>query len=149
MSGSSADWPAAAWHPMTPMLGAVFLREARAAVPAAWSEATVRAALATVNHAMTAGVVSAAAQKLAQEVFKIMLLQKLKLASATLLMAGLIAWGASAALVSLGRGAPEGGGSAPGARRRGQGPIPPSRSPKPDSARHGRHVPGSRPGARP
>ncbi|MFI5457386.1 MAG: RNA polymerase sigma factor [Isosphaerales bacterium] len=32
------------------MLGAVFLREARAAVPAAWGEATVRAALATVNQ---------------------------------------------------------------------------------------------------
>ena len=32
------------------MLGAVLLREARVAVPAAWSEATVRAAVATVNH---------------------------------------------------------------------------------------------------
>ena len=82
-------------------LGAVFLREARAAVPAAWSEATVRAAVAVVNPTMTVGVVSAAAQQLAQEVFKIMLLQKLTLASAALLAAGLIAWGASAALVSL------------------------------------------------
>ena len=42
-------------------LGAVLLAEARAAVPAAWSEATVRAAVATVNHTMTVGVVSAAA----------------------------------------------------------------------------------------
>jgi RNA polymerase sigma factor (sigma-70 family) len=82
-------------------LGAVFLREAQAAVPAAWSEATVRAALATVNHTMTVGVVSAAATQLAQEVFKVMLLQKLKLGSATLLAAGFIAWGASAALVSI------------------------------------------------
>ena len=54
---------------------------------------------------MTVGVVSAAAKQLAQEVFKIMLLQKLTLASAALLAAGLIAWGASAALVSLQRGA--------------------------------------------
>ena len=46
-------------------------------MPAAWSEATVRAAVATVNHTMTVGVVSAAAQQLAQEVFKVMLLQKL------------------------------------------------------------------------
>ena len=84
-------------------LGAVFLREARAAVPAAWGEATVRAALATVNHSMTVGVVSAAARELTREVLRIMLLQKLALASATLLAAGLIAWGASAALVTLGQ----------------------------------------------
>ncbi len=84
-------------------LGAVLLREARAAVPAGWSASTVRAAVATVNHALTAGVVSAAAKELTQEVFKLMLLQKLILASATLLTAGLIAWGASAALVSLGQ----------------------------------------------
>jgi len=83
------------------MLGAVFLREARSAVPAAWGEATVRAALATVNHGMTVGVVSAAAKELTQEVLRIMLFQKLTLASATLLAAGLIAWGASAALVTL------------------------------------------------
>jgi RNA polymerase sigma factor (sigma-70 family) len=80
-------------------LGAVFVRESRAAVPLAWSEATVRAALATMNHTMTAGIVSAAAQELAQEVFKVMLLQKLTVVSATLLAAGLIAYGASAALV--------------------------------------------------
>ncbi len=83
------------------MLGAVFLREARAAVPAAWSEATVRAALATVDHAITVGIVSAAAKELTQELLRIMLLQKLILASATLLALGLIAWGASAARISL------------------------------------------------
>ncbi len=92
-------------------LGAVFAREARAAVPAAWSEATARAALATVTHTITTGIVSAAATQLTQEVFKVMLVQKLKLATATLLAAGLIAWGASAAFVSVGketapRGAP-------------------------------------------
>ena len=90
-------------------LCALFLREARAAVPAAWSEATVRAAIATANYPMTAGVVSAAATQLAQEVFKVMLLQKLKLTSGTLLAAGLIAWGASAALVSIGQEAPKRG----------------------------------------
>ena len=63
-------------------LGVVLLREARAAVPAAWNEATVRAAVAAVNPTMTVGAVSAAARQLAQEVFKIMLLQKLTLASA-------------------------------------------------------------------
>ncbi len=48
---------------------------------------------------MTVGVVSAAARELTQEVLRIMLVQKLTLATATLLAAGLIAWGASAALV--------------------------------------------------
>ena len=46
------------------VLGAVLLREARAAVPPAWGEATVRAALATVNPTMTVGVVSAAAKRI-------------------------------------------------------------------------------------
>jgi RNA polymerase sigma factor (sigma-70 family) len=81
-------------------LGAVLLREARAAVPAAWNEATVRAAVAVVNPAITVWAVSPAARQLAHEVFKVMWLQKLTLASLTLLAAGLIAWGASAALVS-------------------------------------------------
>jgi RNA polymerase sigma factor (sigma-70 family) len=85
-------------------LGAVLLREARAAVPAGWSQSTVRSAVATANHALTAGVVSAAAKELTQEVFRLMVLKKLRFASATLLTAGLIAWGASAALVSLGQG---------------------------------------------
>jgi RNA polymerase sigma factor (sigma-70 family) len=83
------------------ILGTVLLREARAAVPAGWSEATVRAALATVNPTMTVGVVSAAANQLSQEVFQLMLLQKLTVTAATLLAIGLIAWGASAALVRL------------------------------------------------
>jgi RNA polymerase sigma factor (sigma-70 family) len=87
-------------------LTALFLREARAAVPSAWCEATVRAALATMNPTVTLAVVSAAAQQLAQEVFKVMLLRKLTLASITLLSAGLIAWGASAALVSLAQETP-------------------------------------------
>jgi RNA polymerase sigma factor (sigma-70 family) len=94
-------------------LGAVFLCEARAVVPAAWTEATVHAAVATVNHTITVGIVSAAAQRLAREVFKMMLLQKLKLALATLLTAGLIAWGTSAALVSIGQDGPKGANAAP------------------------------------
>jgi RNA polymerase sigma factor (sigma-70 family) len=80
------------------MLGAVFLREARAVVPPAWCESTVRAALATVNHTAAAGAVSTAAYKLTQEVFKIMLFQKLTLASAALITVGVTAWAASAAL---------------------------------------------------
>jgi RNA polymerase sigma factor (sigma-70 family) len=83
------------------ILSTLLLREARAAVPAGWSEATVRAALATVNPTMAVGVVSAAANQLSQEVFKLMLLQKLTVIAATLLAVGLIAWGASAALVRL------------------------------------------------
>jgi RNA polymerase sigma factor (sigma-70 family) len=48
-------------HGLTPddaMLGAVFLREARAALPAVLSEKTVRAALDLINHTITAGVLS-------------------------------------------------------------------------------------------
>ncbi|HZW33872.1 MAG TPA: sigma-70 family RNA polymerase sigma factor [Isosphaeraceae bacterium] len=89
------------------MLGALFLREARAAIPAAWRETTVRAALATVQHTTTAGVVSAAAESLSHEVLKTMMLQKLTLASAALVAAGWMAWAASAALVSLGQEAPK------------------------------------------
>ncbi|MFI5454407.1 MAG: sigma-70 family RNA polymerase sigma factor [Isosphaerales bacterium] len=84
------------------MLGAMFLREARAAVPAVWQEATVRAALDLVNHTLTAGAVSAAAGSLAREVLKIMLVQKLKLATVALLSAGLMTWVATAALISRG-----------------------------------------------
>ena len=87
------------------MLGAVLLREAQQAVPAAWGRATIRAALATTDHAMTAGAVSAGAKALSQEVLTTMLLQKLTFASTALLAAGLIAWGASAALVSPGEAA--------------------------------------------
>ncbi len=86
------------------LLGAVFLREAQSAVPAAWGQATVRAALATLNHAMTAGAVSAGAKRLSREALRTMMLQKLTFASAALMTAGLIAWGASAALVSPGEG---------------------------------------------
>ncbi len=114
-------------------LGAVLLREARAAVPAAWREATVRAAVATVNPTVTVGAVSAAAQQLAREVFKVMLLRKLTLASATLLAAGLIGWGASAALVSLGQEAPKGATAppAPAVRPTAETAVP---RPKPGSA---------------
>jgi len=95
-------------------LGTLFLREARAAVPSGWGEAAARAALASMNPTMTAGVVSAAARKLTQEVLRVMLVQKLKLVSLALLGAGLTAWGASAALVSLGDDAPPQAVPAPG-----------------------------------
>jgi RNA polymerase sigma factor (sigma-70 family) len=114
-------------------VGAMLLREARAAVPSAWNEATVRAAVAATNHAVTVGVVSAAAQQLAREVFKVMLLRKFTWASATLLAAGLIGWGASAAWVSLGQGAPKGATapSAPAVRPTADPAVP---QPKPSSA---------------
>ena len=70
------------------MLGAVLFREAQTAVPAAWSEATVRAALDLINQTITAGVVSAAAGSLTREVVKIMLVQKFKWASAIVLAVG-------------------------------------------------------------
>ena len=117
-------------------LAVVFLREAQAAVPAAWSEATVRAALATVNHSITVGVVSAAANQLAQEVFKVMLFQKLRLGSATLVAAGLIAWGASAALVSKGQENPKAAtaSAAPAVRRTAETAVSQQ---KPESAETG------------
>jgi hypothetical protein len=48
-------------EPNGAMLGTTLLGEARAVIRAGWSEATVYAALATVNSTMTVGVVSAAA----------------------------------------------------------------------------------------
>ncbi|MFI5454404.1 MAG: sigma-70 family RNA polymerase sigma factor [Isosphaerales bacterium] len=89
------------------MLGAAFLREARALVPVAWQQATVRAALDILNHTVAVGAVSMAAQSLTREVLKIMLLQKLKLASAALITVGVTAWAASAALISRGDEAPK------------------------------------------
>ena len=82
------------------MLGAVILPGAESAVPPAWAEATVRAALATVNRTITVGVVSTAATTLSHEVLKMMMFQKLKLLLAAFLGVGLMAWGASAALIS-------------------------------------------------
>ena len=148
MLGSSADWPDAVWHPTVRPWARCSLRKAQAAVPAAWREATVRAAVATVNHTMTVGVVSAAAQQLAQEVYKVMLHQKLTSASATLLAAGLIGWGASAALVSLGQEAPKGATLRHGSRRPANGRYRRSAA-ETGLRRHGRHIPGSRSGARP
>ena len=85
------------------MLGALCIRAGAPLVPAGWRDATVRAALATVNQSITAGAVSAGANQLTREVLKTMFLQKLTLASAALLAAGLITWGASAVLVSFGQ----------------------------------------------
>jgi RNA polymerase sigma factor (sigma-70 family) len=70
------------------MLGALFLREARVAVPTGLNERTIRAALDLVHHTIAAGTVSAAARSLTQEVLKMMVFQRLKWASAALLVAG-------------------------------------------------------------
>ena len=107
-------------------LGAVFLREAHAAVPPAWNAAVVRAAIDIVNPAVTVGAASAAVRLLTREVLKIMLLQKLKLASAALLGAGLIAWAASAALASWGDDPPK---AAPALAAERAVPSPPDSEP--------------------
>ncbi len=112
------------------MLGALCIRAAAPVVPLAWRDATVRAALTTVNQSVTAGVVSAGANALTGEVLKIMLLQKLTLASAALLVAGLITWGSTAVLVSFGQEP---------AKTSAAGPNPASQ-PKAKTA-----VPGSKP----
>ncbi len=66
----------------------MFLREARAALPAVLNERTIRAALDLVHHTIAAGTVSAAARSLTQEVLKMMVFQRLKWASTALLVAG-------------------------------------------------------------
>ena len=101
-------------------------------MPAAWGQATVRAALDSTNHAMTAGAVSAGAKALSQEVLRTMLLQKLTFATAALLAAGLIAWGASAALVSPGGQPPKKVAASPDPSSRPKPATPaPDRKPKP------------------
>src|SRR5262249_15121374 len=73
------------------------------------------------------GVVSAAAATLSREVLRIMMLQKLELAAAAVLVAGILAWGGSAALVPRGdelgkeAGAPS---PAPLVQRAGPAPAP-------------------------
>jgi RNA polymerase sigma factor (sigma-70 family) len=106
------------------MLGTVVLRESLAAVPPAWAEATVRAALAIVNESITIGVVSAAATKLSHEVLKMMMFQKLKLFSAAILGVGLMAWGASAALISFPEEPPRKTAATPPEQRKAQVAVP-------------------------
>ena len=130
--------------PDGPTLGALLLRKARAAVPAAWRRATVRAAVATVNPTMTVGVVSTAAQQLAQQVFQAMLLRNLAWATAMLLAAGLMACAASAALVSLSQEAPKVATAPPGTGRPAEMADPPQAAAETWLPRHGRDVPGSR-----
>jgi RNA polymerase sigma factor (sigma-70 family) len=108
-------------EPADGLLGAVFLREARAPVPPPWREATVRAALEILDPAVTAGTVSAAAQSLTQEVLKTMLIRKLTIASAALIGAGVMAWAASAALIPRGEEPPK---AAPAAVAQAPAPVP-------------------------
>ena len=89
-----------------------------------------------------AGAVSAAAQSLTHEVLKMMFVQKLTIAAAALLGAGLMAWAASAALISRGDEPPRTAG-----RDRPAGRAPARERSR--SARRGRDLPGARPGARP
>ena len=99
--------------------------------------------LHTVNPSLTAGSVSAAARSLTQEVLRTMLVRKLTIVSAALLGAGMMAWAASAALISRRRWARESGS--------GAGPRDARRSRAATGgrlARDGRHLPGPRPRAR-
>ena len=82
------------------VLGAVFLREAQALVPMAWQAATVHAALDILDSGVAVGSVSLAARSLTREVLRTMFVQKLTIAVAALIGAGLMAWAASAALIS-------------------------------------------------
>jgi RNA polymerase sigma factor (sigma-70 family) len=83
-------------------LAALRLRDAGTVIPPAWREAAVQAALEMLNPTITVGTASAAARSLSHEVLKTMFIQKLTIASAALIGAGLMAWAASAALVSRG-----------------------------------------------
>jgi RNA polymerase sigma factor (sigma-70 family) len=112
------------------MLGAVFLREARAVVPPAWNAAAVRGALHTINPPVAAGTVSAAARSLTQEVLKTMFVRKLTIASATLLGAGMLTWAASVAMAPRGD-EPSKESEAPAAVARRVEPAPDPR-PEPD-----------------
>ena len=85
------------------VMTAVRLREAGTVIPPAWRDATIRAALDLLNSTVAAGVVSAAAQSLTHEVLKTMFVQKLTIASAALLGAGLMAWAAVGRLDHAGR----------------------------------------------
>jgi Sigma-70, region 4 len=126
------------------MLGAAFLRESRALVPAAWQDSTVQAALGVLNHAIAVCTVSMAAQSLTREVLKTMLLQKLTLASAAVLGVGLMAWATTSALIARGGRAPENGGAG---HPRATGHSRATTSARTGSTRCGRDVPGSRLGA--
>ncbi|WP_422924006.1 sigma-70 family RNA polymerase sigma factor [Singulisphaera sp. PoT] len=78
------------------MLAAALLRVPEAVVLPAWGEAVVR--LAVAGNPLVAAGVSASARTWIREVLRGLLIPKLKLASAVLLGAGLLAWGASAAV---------------------------------------------------
>ncbi len=100
------------------MMGAIRLREGHPAVPPAWNAALVRTATGAVHPA--AGAVSVAAQSLAHEVLKTMLVRNLTMAAAALLSAGVMAWAATAAMAPRGEGrGKEAGAAAPVARQTG------------------------------
>ena len=109
-------------------LGAVFLREARAAVPPPGATRPSARRLHTIDPSLAAGTVSAAARSLTQEVLRTMLVRKLTIAAAALLGAGMLAWGASAAMVLQGD---EPGKKAEAPARRPRRPVEPPPEPDP------------------
>jgi RNA polymerase sigma factor (sigma-70 family) len=101
------------------MMAAVRVREAGMSVPPAWRETTLRAALGFLDPT-TAGAASAAAQSLTREVLHAMCARQLIVASTALVGAGLMAWAASAGLVS--RGDEPKAATAPASRRAAPAP---------------------------
>ena len=124
------------------VLEAVFLREARAAVPPAWKPRPSARHWTPSVPPSPPGPSRPRPESLTQEVLEAMFFQKLTIASAALIGAGLMAWAASAALISRGDEPPK---AAPAAARPAAAPRARSRS---RSARRRRHLPGPRPRAR-
>ena len=84
------------------MIGALLSREASAAVPAAWRETAIRAALAAAEHVTTACAVSSAAGDLASEALRSMFLCNVR----TTLVATIACLAVATGAVVLGRQAP-------------------------------------------
>jgi RNA polymerase sigma factor (sigma-70 family) len=82
------------------MIGMLMLHEARIAVPPAWSESAVRAALAARDHGAIAGLVSASACALVSRMVAITALRRLTMAFALLTGVSLAAWTVCAMLAA-------------------------------------------------
>jgi RNA polymerase sigma factor (sigma-70 family) len=97
---------------------ALLALQARAPVPAACLDATVRAAVAMANSTLAAGGVSATVQQMVRTEWKSMLIHRFTSVSAALVASGLVAWGSLAVLSSHGQEAPRSTSRSPTAARR-------------------------------
>jgi len=113
------------------VITAMRLHDAETVIPPAWREATIRAAQDLLNPTVATGVVSAAAQSLTDEVLKTMFVQKLTLALAGLLSAGVMAWAAAAVLTTQGDRPPKAA-TAPVDQRAAPIPRADARTDRPD-----------------